>query len=221
MGIKQESKMEEEIKDVDIQPSEKPFRVFATQKEFDDFASSLIRKGSEKALKDAKVDDNGVMLDKKEYEKKYRKDLEVTIRAEIERQSKLTEQERLDEQRRIMQEEFRVERTELNKDLARAMLTKAGFDEDEMEVYLDFVTDDKDISLGKIRRVCENRTTSQEKLKEQWLQELQKSNPSVNIGSKEADDIQSRYRQALKNGNLGLASSILREAQSKGIVLTN
>lgn len=213
--------MEEEIKDVDIQPSEKPFRVFATQKEFDDFASSLIRKGGEKALKDAKVDDNGVMLDKKEYEKKYRKDLEVTIRAEIERQSKLTEQERLDEQRRIMQEEFRVERTELNKDLARAMLTKAGFDEDEMEVYLDFVTDDKDISLGKIRRVCENRTTSQEKLKEQWLQELQKSNPSVNIGSKEADDIQSRYRQALKNGNLGLASSILREAQGKGIVLTN
>lgn len=213
--------MEEEIKDVDIQPSEKPFRVFATQKEFDDFASSLIRKGGEKALKDAKVDDNGVMLDKKEYEKKYRKDLEATIRAEIERQSKLTEQEKLDEQRKAMQEEFRAERTELNKDLARAMLTKAGFDEDEMEVYLDFVTDDKDISLGKIRRVCENRTTSQEKLKEQWLQELQKSNPSVNIGSKEVDDIQSRYRQALKNGNLGLASSILREAQSKGIVLTN
>lgn len=213
--------MEEEIKDVDIQPSEKPFRVFATQKEFDDFSSSLIRKGGEKALKDAKVDDNGVMLDKKEYEKKYRKDLEASIRAEIERTNKLTEQEKLEEQRKAMEEEFRAERTELNKDLARAMLTKAGFDEDEMEVYLDFVTDDKDISLGKIRRVCENRTASQEKLKEQWLQELQKSNPSVNIGSKEVDDIQSRYKQALKNGNLGLASSILREAQSKGIVLTN
>lgn len=213
--------MADEIKDDEIQQSEKPFRVFSTQKEFDDFASSLIRKGGEKALKDAKVDDNGVMLDKKEYEKKYRKDLEAAIRAEIERANKLTEQEKLEEQRKAMEEEFRTERTELNKDLARAMLTKAGFDEDEMEVYLDFVTDDKDISLGKIRRVCENRTASQEKLKEQWLQELQKSNPSVNIGSKEIDDIQSRYKQALKNGNIGLASAIIREAQSKGIVLNN
>lgn len=213
--------MADEIKDDEIQQSEKPFRVFSTQKEFDDFASSLIRKGGEKALKDAKVDDNGVMLDKKEYEKKYRKDLEASIRAEIERTNKLTEQEKLEEQRKAMEEEFRTERTELNKDLARAMLTKAGFDEDEMEVYLDFVTDDKDISLGKIRRVCENRTASQEKLKEQWLQELQKSNPSVNIGSKEIDDIQSRYKQALKNGNIGLASAIIREAQSKGIVLNN
>lgn len=221
MGLKQESKMADEIKDDEIQQSEKPFRVFSTQKEFDDFASSLIRKGGEKALKDAKVDDNGVMLDKKEYEKKYRKDLEAAIRAEIERANKLTEQEKLEEQRKAMEEEFRTERTELNKDLARAMLTKAGFDEDEMEVYLDFVTDDKDISLGKIRRVCENRTASQEKLKEQWLQELQKSNPSVNIGSKEIDDIQSRYKQALKNGNIGLASAIIREAQSKGIVLNN
>lgn len=197
--------------------NEQPFRVFKTQKEFDDFSAHLIKKTEEKTLKNAKVEDDGVTFNAKEYEAKYRKDLEAKIRADIERQAKMTEAEKLAEERKAMEQSFREERIELNKEIAKNLLSKAGFEEDEMDVYLDFVTEDKDTSMGRIMRVCESRKSAQEKLKSKWQEELQKNNPNLNIGSNEVNSLQAEYDKAKKEGNYALMSACLRTAQQKNI----
>ena len=54
----------------DTKKVEESFRTFKTQKEFDDFSAYLVKKGEEKALKNAKVKDGENTFDVKEYEKK-------------------------------------------------------------------------------------------------------------------------------------------------------
>lgn len=198
-----------------------PFRTFATQEEFDNFSAHLIKKAEEKALKNAKVSDGEILFDKKAYEAKYRKDLEAQIRSDIEKQAKMTEAEKLAEERKQLQEQIKQERIEINRDRARNLLLQAGYEEEDLEVYLDFVNEDREVSLGRIKRVCESRKQSQEKLKNQLLSELKQSNPNISVGTEEANDLQKQYDRAIAVGNLALASALTRQAQSKGITLKN
>lgn len=178
--------------------NEQPFRSFATQKDFDDFSAHLIKKAEEKAVKNLKAD------------------LEVSIRAELEQQAKMSEQEKLNAERAKMEEEFRAQKIEINKEKAKNLLSQAGFEDDEMDVYLDFVTDDKDISMGKIMRVCENRKANQEKLLSKWQNELQTSNPSVTTGSAEAittaqaKNMSLKERMDLKKTNPNLYATLFK-----------
>lgn len=198
--------------------SEQPFRVFKTQKEFDDFSAHLINKGENKAMKNVQVQDGNSTMTKADYDKLYRKDLEASIRADIERQAKLTEAEKLAEERIKMQEEFKQQRIEINKDIAKGLLSKAGFSEEEMDVYLDFVTEDREVSIGKITRVCESVKSRQETLKSQWQQELQKSNPSINIGNtnatitaEQAKNMSIKERTELKRTNPTLYETLFKK----------
>lgn len=202
----------------EVQPTatEQPFRVFKTQKEFDDFSAHLIKKTEEKALKNVKVDNGESTMTKADYDRLYRKDLEATIRADIERQAKMSEAERLAEERAKMEETFKQERIEINKDKARNLLANAGFEDEEMEVYLDFVTEDREISLGKIMRVCESRKASQEKLLSKWQSELQTANPTVNIGNgqtitaEQAKNMSIKERTELKRSNPALYETLFK-----------
>ena len=202
----------------EVQPTatEQPFRVFKTQEEFDNFAAHLIKKTEEKAMKNVKVDNGESTMTKADYDRLYRKDLEATIRADIERQAKMREAERLADERAKMEETFKQERIEINKDKARVLLEKAGFEEEEMEVYLDFVTEDREISLGKIMRVCENRKASQEKLLSKWQSELQTANPTVNIGNgqtitaEQAKNMSIKERTELKRNNPTLYETLFK-----------
>lgn len=202
----------------EVQPTatEQPFRVFKTQKEFDDFSAHLINKGENKALKNVKVDNGESTMTKADYDRLYRKDLEATIRADIERQAKMSEAERLADERAKMEETFKQERIEINKDKARNLLANAGFEEEEMEVYLDFVTEDREISLGKIMRVCESRKASQEKLLSKWQSELQTANPTVNIGNgktitaEQAKNMSIKERTELKRNNPALYETLFK-----------
>ena len=202
----------------EVQPTatEQPFRVFKTQKEFDDFSAHLIKKTEDKAMKNVKVDNGESTMTKDDYDRLYRKDLEATIRADIERQAKMSEAERLADERAKMEETFKQERIEINKEKARNLLSKAGFEEDEMDVYLDFVTEDRDVSLGKIMRVCENRKTSQEKLLSKWQEELQTANPTVKIGNaqnitaEQAKAMSIKERTELKRTNPALYDTLFR-----------
>ena len=202
----------------EVQPTatEQPFRVFKTQKEFDDFSAHLIKKTEEKAMKNVKVDNGESTMTKADYDRLYRKDLEATIRADIERQAKMSETERLAEERAKMEETFKQERIEINKDKARNLLANAGFEEEEMEVYLEFVTEDRELSLGKIMRVCENRKATQEKLLSKWQSELQTANPTVNIGNgqtitaEQAKNMSIKERTELKRSNPALYDSLFK-----------
>ena len=202
----------------EVQPTatEQPFRVFKTQKEFDDFSAHLIKKTEEKALKNATVSDGGTTFNAKEYEAKVRKDLEAKIRADIKREAEMSEAERLADERAKMEEMFKQERIEINKDKARNLLANAGFEEEEMEVYLDFVTEDREVSLGKIMRVCESRKANQEKLLSKWQSELQTANPTVNIGngqtitSEQAKNMSIKERTELKRSNPALYDSLFK-----------
>lgn len=202
----------------EVQPTatEQPFRVFKTQEEFDNFAAHLIKKTEEKAMKNVKVDNGESTMTKADYDRLYRKDLEATIRADIERQAKMSEAERLAEERAKMEETFKQERIEINKDKARNLLANAGFEEEEMEVYLDFVTEDRELSLGKIMRVCESRKANQERLLSKWQSELQTANPNVNIGGnqtitmEQAKNMSIKERTELKRSNPALYDSLFK-----------
>jgi hypothetical protein len=202
----------------EVQPTatEQPFRVFKTQEEFDNFAAHLIKKTEDKAMKNVKVNDGESTMTKADYDRMYRKDLEASIRAEIERQAQMTEAEKLADERARMQETFKQERIEINKDKARNLLASAGFEEDEMEVYLDFVTEDREVSLGKIMRVCESRKASQEKLLSKWQTELQTANPNVNIGGnqtitmEQAKNMSIKERTELKRTNPNLYATLFK-----------
>lgn len=198
-------------------PTEQPFRVFKTQKEFDDFSAHLIKKTEDKALKNATITDGATTFNAKEYEAKVRKDLEAKIRADIEREAQMSEAERLAEERAKMEANFKEERIEINKDKARVLLEKAGFEEEEMEVYLDFVTEDRDVSLGKIMRVCESRKANQEKLLSKFQSELQSANPNVNIGNsqtitmEQAKNMSIKERTELKQTNPTLYATLFKK----------
>lgn len=202
----------------EVQPTatEQPFRVFKTQKEFDDFSAHLIKKTEEKAMKNVKVDNGESTMTKADYDRLYRKDLEANIRADIERQAKMSEAERLADERAKMEETFKQERIEINKDKARNLLANAGFDDEEMEVYLDFVTEDRELSLGKIMRVCESRKANQERLLSKWQTELQTANPNVNIGGnqtitmEQAKNMSIKERTELKRSNPALYDSLFK-----------
>jgi hypothetical protein len=202
----------------EVQPTatEQPFRVFKTQKEFDDFSAHLIKKTEEKAMKNVKVDNGESTMTKADYDRLYRKDLEATIRADIERQAKMSEAERLADERAKMEETFKQERIEINKDKARNLLANAGFDDEEMEVYLDFVTEDRELSLGEIMRVCESRKANQERLLSKWQTELQTANPNVNIGGnqtitmEQAKNMSIKERTELKRSNPALYDSLFK-----------
>ena len=203
----------------EVQPTttEQPFRVFKTQKEFDDFSAHLINKGESKAMKNVKVDNGESTMTKADYDRMYRKDLEASIRADIERQAKMSEAEKLAEERAKMEASFKEERIEINKEKARVLLEKAGFEEDEMEVYLDFVTEDRELSLGKIMRVCENRKSSEEKLLSKFQNELQTANPNVNIGNnsnismEQAKNMSIKERTELKKSNPALYDTLFKK----------
>lgn len=196
--------------------TEQPFRVFKTQKEFDDFSAHLINKGENKAMKNVKVDNGESTMTKADYDRMYRKDLEASIRADIERQAKMTEAEKLAEERAKMEASFKEERIEINKDKARVLLEKAGFEEDEMDVYLDFVTEDRELSLGKIMRVCDSRKANQEKLLSKFQSELQTANPNVNIGgnqtisAEQAKNMGVKERTELKKTNPALYQTLFK-----------
>ena len=203
----------------EVQPTEteQPFRVFKTQKEFDDFSAHLINKGESKAMKNVKVENGEGTMTKAEYDKLYRKDLEASIKADLERQAKMSEAEKLAEERTKMEAEFKQERIEINKEKARNLLASAGFEEDEMDVYLDFVTEDREVSLGKIMRVCESRKASQEKLLSKWQGELQTANPNItingnqNITMEQAKNMSIKERTELKQTNPNLYATLFKK----------
>lgn len=205
----------------EVQPTanEQPFRVFKTQKEFDDFSAHLIKKTEEKALKNAKVTDGEAVFNKDEYIAKVRKDIEANAIAEYERKLKMTEQERFAEEARKRNEEFRDREIALNKREASTYLKEAGFDDEQMEVYLELVTEDREASLGKIQRICDTQKATQARLQKKWQEELQASNPSINIGSQDGNSLQAQYDNAKAMGNLALMSSITRKASQAGIPL--
>lgn len=199
---------------------EQAFRTFKTQKEFDDFSAYLIKKGEEKVSKGAKVVDGETTFDAKEYERKYRKDLEAQIRADIEKQAKMTEAERLAEEKTKFLNEIRNDRIDINKDLARIELKNAGFDDNEMDVYLDFVTDDREVSLGKIKRVCESRKATVERQRKSILDELQAKMPNTQFADGSTGSaLQARFDKAKAESNGILMTAIMREAQTQGIQL--
>ena len=212
------SEMLNENVGAEVQPTatEQPFRVFKTQEDFDNFAAHLIKKTEEKTMKNVKVDNGESTMTKADYDRLYRKDLEATIRADIERQAKMSEAERLADERAKMEETFKQERIEINKDKARNLLANAGFDDEEMEVYLDFVTEDRELSLGKIMRVCESRKANQERLLSKWQTELQTANPNVNIGgnqtvtAEQAKNMSVKDRTELKRSNPALYDSLFK-----------
>lgn len=205
----------------EVQPTanEQPFRVFKTKKEFDDFSAHLIKKTEEKALKNAKVTDGEAVFNKDEYIAKVRKDIEANAIAEYERKLKMTEQERFAEEARKRNEEFRDREIALNKREASTYLKEAGFDDEQMEVYLELVTEDREASLGKIQRICDTQKATQARLQKKWQEELQASNPSINIGSQDGNSLQAQYDNAKAMGNLALMSSITRKASQAGIPL--
>ena len=113
------------------------------------------------------------------------------------------------------------QKIELNKDIAKSMLSKNGFDESEMDTYLSFVTDDKESSIANITKVCEDRKKFQERLHSKWTEELKGNQPKIEHGNTQSKDgdLQAQYDNAKKSGDTVRMSAIIRTANAEGITL--
>ena len=182
---------------------DQPFRVFNTQEEFDNAAASIKKKAEEK------------------YAKEYRSQLETEIRQQISDEAKLDGQQKLEAERKKFNEEMKNQKIELNKDIAKSMLSKNGFDESEMDTYLSFVTDDKESSIANITKVCEDRKKFQERLHSKWTEELKGNQPKIEHGNTQSKDgdLQAQYDNAKKSGDTVRMSAIIRTANAEGITL--
>lgn len=197
---------------------EEPYIQF-TKQEYDNLCASLKKQGADKALRNVQVKDGENVLTKADYDKLYRKDIEANAIAEYERKQKLSAEERFKEEKRQYELSFKEREIALNKREATTYLKDAGFDEEQMEVYLELVTEDREASLGKIQRICDTQKATQARLQKKWQEELQASNPSINIGSQDGNSLQAQYDNAKAMGNLALMSSITRKASQAGIPL--
>lgn len=197
---------------------EEPYIKF-TKQEYDNLCASLKKQGAEKALRNVQVKDGENVLTKADYDKLYRKDIEANAIAEYERKQKLSAEERFNEEKRQYELSFKEREIALNKREASTFLKEAGFDDEQMEVYLELVTEDREASLGKIKRICDTQKSTQEKLHKKWQEELQASNPSINIGSQDVNALQSQYNEAKASGNMALVAKIIRTAQASNVTL--
>lgn len=154
------------------------------------------------------------------YDEEYKNNLKAQLKAELEEEAKLTEQEKLAKREKEMQEAFKNERISLNKREAEILLKQAGFDDEDSSMYLEFVNEDKEESLGRIRRVCDSRKKSLENQRNKIIEELNANGGGdFKYGKNEATLLQKQYDKAKSMNDLATMSKVIRQAQLQKVQL--
>lgn len=139
-----------------------------------------------------------------------RKKLESEIRKQLAEEAKLNAEEKLAKEKA----DFEADMAKRLKDFAQAQakikMAAAGMDEDEINTYLELVSDDE--SISKIDKIIDLRTKRTDSLKKEFEKELitKQPNPNANGGSSDAE----------KSYGATMAAKYQSRVQSEGTKVT-
>ena len=206
--------------------TQEPFKTFATEQEYNDFAASL-RKRAEKDAAKAMAGEDGKALDLESLREKIRKEeyekvKDVAGKEAVEkykRQLEMTEQERFEERQKEFDAMVKAKSIDFNRREAKQIMKEAGISDERIEMELEFVTDDRDSSIGRIIKLCDMFKTEKEIIQKDFLKQFGANNPSISIGAGDPDNLQAQYDKAKKERNFAEMSRVIRVAQQNKITL--
>lgn len=130
------------------------------------------------------------------------------MRAELEKEAKLTADEKLKQEREEFENYKKAERVKLNQEKVKAKLEGKGFSEKEVEFMLGTITEDGDACIAKIEELIAERNTAIENAKKLAIEGLQKGQQSAGtkltnpdnsdkkpVVKRTAEDILNAYKQ--------------------------
>ena len=157
-------------------------------------------------------------------EKKLRKDTNFIndIRSAIEEEARLTGEEKLAKERELFMEEQRHFKRQRNLFQAEAQLSKAGFDNEQIEKLSKFlVSEDEEATINHVNDfLATYRSTFEQQLAEQKKQ-LLKATPTPQTGASvgREDHYKAEYEKAKQSGDATYMARIIREAAQNNIQL--
>jgi hypothetical protein len=134
-------------------------------------------------------------------EKKLRASIESEVRSKIEEEAKLTAEEKLEQERKAFLEEKKRYNAERIKNVYR---DSKLFNEAELEVYGNLITEDFDKSLEIANKLVESRKTYNAEYEKSFNEKLQQGLPRTNGGQTNSNEssvakIAKSYSQNNKN----------------------
>ena len=157
-------------------------------------------------------------------EKKLRKDTNFIndIRSAIEEEARLTGEEKLAKERELFLEEQRYFKRQRNLFQVEAHLSKAGFDNEQIEKFSKFlVSEDEEATINHVNDFLTTyRSTFEQQLAEQKKQ-LLKATPTPQTGTSvgREDHYKAEYERARNSGDATYMARIIREAAQHNIQL--
>ena len=107
-------------------------------------------------------------------EKKLRADLTKEIKEQLEREASLTAEEKLKAEREALQ----AERLAFNKERVKNIYTSSGvFDENEVVLFADLITEDYEKSVEKANAIVEARKKRNEQYEKDFMAKVQAGQP--------------------------------------------
>lgn len=107
-------------------------------------------------------------------EKKLRSDLTKEIKEQLEREASLTAEEKIKAEREALQ----AERLAFNKERVKNVYTSSGvFDDGEVELFADLITEDYEKSLAKANAIVEARKKRNEQYEKDFMAKVQAGQP--------------------------------------------
>lgn len=137
------------------------------------------------------VEDGKAVFDKDAYQSAYdadlrkaldsnsentKKKLEAEIRKQVEEEAKLSAEQKLEKARADFETEMSTKRKEFAQYQAKAKMANAGMEEDEINSYLELVSDEA--SISKIDKILELRSKREEALKKKWEESIVANQPN-------------------------------------------
>lgn len=128
-----------------------------------------------------------------------KKKLEAEIRKTLEDEAKLTAEQKLQKERDDFESEKQAEWRKIAQERAKFKMTSAGMEEDEVNTYLELVTNDADIA--KIDKILGFRTKRADTLKKQFEETLTSGqpNPQGGAGAETADSLGKQQANKYQN----------------------
>lgn len=201
----------------------KPFKVYATQEEWDREMGNARKQGIKQGEKNALSTIKDGEIDREALIAQVKKEITPIIAKEAvekyKKQQAMTEAEKLEEARKEAMETLRQKEIELNRREAQFMMKSAGFNDARIDMELEFINDDRETSLSRIQRLCDMDKSDKETMRKSILNDLAVANPSIKVGTGEANSLQAEYDTAKQRKDVASMVRIITQAQKQGINL--
>lgn len=133
-----------------------------------------------------------------------RKKLEAEIRKSLEEEAKLSAEEKLKKDREAFELDMQKRLQDFARSQAKSKMKTAGLEDEEIETYLELVSDEE--SISKIDKLLEIRNKRTDSLKKEWEQSVLTSqknpetsdNSAMSLGATMAKEYQNKSQSGPK-----------------------